>query len=465
MKETMKKINRRESLLSGLCGAAGMLGLRAVATGLPAWFLANPRQASAQAMACALSAQDKMQFLVVSASSAGDSISCNVPGTYTSATIVHPSQAEMAPTSFALGGTTVTAALPWSQLSAPVLARTNFFHHITSGTVHGDHPKVMRLLGRTTGGEMWMSIYAKHLFPCLGTVQAEPVSVGTNGNALEAVAFQGRTLSNVTPMQLRQLLTGSKTDPVVSLRTLRDTTLDQLNALFKADGTPEQRSFLDDMAASQRQVRELAASLSTTLNAITSNGVAGQALAAAALFAAKVTPVATLHIPFGADNHTDPGLYDEWFDHTDHDGSQRGVPGIQAVMDAMASLGLADKVTFATMNVFGRDLSGTAKVTALGGRDHFGNHSVMVMIGKNVKPGITGGTALITGSVYGASGIDSASGASKAGGGDIPVADSHVSAAKTLGVALGIDASLLKADFTDNGTVKVANAALNGVSG
>jgi len=37
------------------------------------------------------------------------------------------------------------------------------------------------------------------------------------------------------------------------------------------------------------------------------------------------------------------------------------------------------------MNVFGRDLSGTAKVTGRGGRDHFGNHGVMVMIGKNVN--------------------------------------------------------------------------------
>ena len=34
-------------------------------------------------------------------------------------------------------------------------------------------------------------------------------------------------------------------------------------------------------------------------------------LLAAALFAAKVTPVVTLHIPFGGDNHTDADLYDE----------------------------------------------------------------------------------------------------------------------------------------------------------
>jgi hypothetical protein len=458
----MKAFDRREALMTALFGA-GSIGLRAAATGLPVWFLANPRQAAAQDMTCAITAKDKAQFLVVSTSSAGDSISCNCPGTYEASAIVHPSDASMAPTQFTLGAKTVTAAAPWAGLSDAVRSRTNFFHHITGATVHGDHPKAMRLLGKTSGGEMWPSIYAKHLFKCLGTVQAEPVAVGAGGNALELISFSGRALPTVSPTQLKQLLTGSKTDPLVKLRSLRDTTLDQLNALFKSDGTREQVAFLDAMAASQQQVRQLADSLATTLNAISSNDVKGQALAAAALIAAKVTPVVTLHIPFGGDNHTDPDLADEVFDHTDHDATGRGVPGIQSVMDALASLGLADAATFATMNVFGRDLSGTSKVQALGGRDHFGNHSVMVMIGKNVAPGVTGGTSVITGSVHGASNIDSTTGASLPSGGDILRADTQVSAAKTLGAALGIDSAILKADFTDNGMVKGVKAALNGV--
>jgi hypothetical protein len=460
---TMTNMNRRDALTAGLLGV-GFAGLRAAATGLPAWFLANPRTAKAQDMACALTNVGNAQFLVVSASSAGDAISCNAPGTYDADAIIHPTQAEFVKTAITLGSKTVNGAQIWSTLTPAVLNRTNFFHHITSGLVHGDHPKVMRLMGNTTGGEMWPSIYAKHLYKCLGTVQAEPVAVGTGGNALEQISFSGRTLSTVSPTQLKQLLTGSKTDPVVSLRKLRDTTLDSLNALFKKDGTKEQMAFLDAMAASQGQVRELAASLATTLNSITDDGVAGQALAAAALVAAKVTPVVTLHIPFGADNHTDSGLYDEWFQHTDHDGSKTGVPGIQAVQDALASLMLTDSATFATMNVFGRDLSGTAKVDARGGRDHFGNHSVMVMIGKNVTAGVTGGTTLISDSVYGASDIDSVTGASVASGGDIPRANTHTAAAKTLGIALGIDSSLLTADFIDNGMIKSVAATVNGAT-
>lgn len=457
----MTTMKRRDALKAGLCGLFPV-ALRAAASGLPAWFLANPRQASAQELECALSAQSKAQFLVVSASSAGDSVSCNVPGTYDVPDIIHPAQAEFAATQFSLGDKQVTAAQIWSTLTPAVLARSNFFHHTTAGLVHGDHPKVMRLVGKTSGGEMWPSVYAKHLHPCLGTVQAEPVALGANG-ALELLSFSGRTLSTVSPLQLKQLLTGSRTDPVVQLRAMRDQTLDQLNALFKDGGTPEQIGFLDALAQSQAQVRQLAESLSTTLAAIQDNKVSGQALAAAALIAAKVTPVVSLHIPFGGDNHEDPNLDDEWTDHADRNGIKSGVPGVQAVMDALAGLGLSDSATFATMNVFGRDLSGTAKVSSRAGRDHFGNHSVMLMIGKNVNPGVSGGTTLIQPSVYGASDIDSTSGGSLAEGGDIARADTHVAAAKTLGVALGIDAAALDPDFTDNGSVPYVKSAVSGV--
>ena len=87
---------------------------------------------------------------------------------------------------------------------------------MTGALVHGDHPKVMRLLGRSVGGEMLPSIYAKHLWKCLGTVQAEPVAVGAT-NALEAVSYSGRSLPTVSPTQLKQLLSGSggKASPLV----------------------------------------------------------------------------------------------------------------------------------------------------------------------------------------------------------------------------------------------------------
>jgi hypothetical protein len=461
-------INRRDALLALLFGS-GLVGLRALATGLPAWFVLNPRNASAADLQCALAAIDKLQYLIVSTSSMGDPLGNNCPGTYDVPAAIHPEQPEMVQVQLQLGGRSYGAAQPWNQLNAAVLGRTCFFHHATLSSVHGEQPKVMRLLGKTSGGEMVVSAYAKHLAGCLGTVQTEPVAVGARGNASELVSFTGRALPSVSPTQLRQLLTGSVgrsfgpgggQSPLVQLRSIRDKHLDRLNELAKTDATQVQKKFLDAFATSQAQVRQLAESLADTLSQIDSDNAAGQALAAAALIAAKVTPVVTMRIPFGGDNHSDSNLQAEV------DQTVTGVQGIQAVMDALASMGLTDQVTFATWNVFGRNLNGIAKVEQRQGRDHYPNHCVSVLIGKNVAPGVVGGILPVSdrasNGALGAADIDSASGAGVAGG-DVPRSETHVALARTLGVALGIPATTLEPDFVAGAGGKVVSAALTGV--
>jgi hypothetical protein len=359
-----------------------------------------------------------------------------------------------------LGGKMYGAALPWAgtdvggALAPATLARTAFFHHTTRSTVHGDQPKVMKLLGAMTGGEMVISAFAKHLSGCFGTVQPEPVAVGARGNSSELVSYSGRTLPSVSPTQLKQLLTGNKNDALVKVRNLRDQALDQLNALAKTDSTNVQKAFLDAMALSQVQVRKLVEQLATTLNAITADDAKGQGLAAAALISANVTPVVTMHIGFGGDNHTDTDLATESAQHV------TGCQAIQQVQDALAMLSLTDKVTFATLNVFGRNLNGIAKTDGRTGRDHYGNHAVTVMIGKNINSGVYGGVAQGSSAAFLASAIDSATGAPNAGG-DIPVAQTHVSAMRTLGVALGIPEADLNKDFTAQAGGKVVKAAVN----
>jgi hypothetical protein len=464
-------INRRDALLTTLFGA-GLVGLRALATGLPAWFIANPRSANADNLKCALDAT-KVQSLIVSVSSNGDPINCNCPGTYEDATAIHPQQAEVAPTMLTLGGKTYGAAAPWATLGEATLARTSFFHHVTLSIVHGDQPKVMRLMGATSGGEMLVSAYAKHLAPCLGTVQMEPVSVGARGNSSELVSFAGRSLPSVSPTQLRQLLTGSgasggfkgggsNKNSLVGLRAMRDKQLDALYDLAKTDATNVQKEFIDALSASQTQVRQLAEALSDTLSKINGDDAAGQALAAAALISAKVTPVVAMHIPFGGDNHNDTDLQAEV------DQTVSGVAGIKAVLDALTGMGLQDSVTFATLNVFGRNLNGISKVMSRTGRDHYGNHSVCVMIGKNIAPGVIGGVLPVSGQgsngALGAADIDSATGAPVPSG-DIKRTETHVAMARTLGVGLGISSDALGSDFVAGSGGKVVNAALNGVSG
>ena len=483
----MITIKRREAMLAALFGT-GYVGLRAMATGLPAWFIANPSQASAQDLQCAINARDNLQYLIVSAASNGDPINCNCPGTYEDPTAIHPDAATMAPTPVTLGGKTYTAAAPWSLLAPEVLARTNFFHHVTLSNVHGDQPKVMRLMGAMAKGEMLVSAYAKHLAGCLGTVQSEPVAVGARGNSSELLSFSGRSLPSVSPTQLRQLLTGSTgggfgggfpgggssgAAALVRLRSMRDQSIDQLHALAKRDSTNVQSQFLENFALSRAQVRRLAESLAETLSNINGDDVAGQALAAAALIAANVTPVVTMRIPFGGDNHSDSSLQAEsdQTSGTTNNGAttnSNGVRGIQAVMDALTAQGLQDKVTFATLNVFGRNLNGIAKVDNKSGRDHYGNHAVAVLIGKNVAPGVTGGIGPVSdrasNGALGAIDIDSATGAGVAGG-DIPRDQTHVAMARTLGVALGIPAADMETDFVVGSGGKVVNTALNGVSG
>ena len=61
-------LRRRDALMTALFGT-GSIGLRALATGLPAWFIANPRSATAQSLQCAIDAKDKLQYLILSASS------------------------------------------------------------------------------------------------------------------------------------------------------------------------------------------------------------------------------------------------------------------------------------------------------------------------------------------------------------------------------------------------------------
>ena len=98
-------------------------------------------------------------------------------------------------------------------------------------------------MGKTANNEMLPSIYAKHLAPCLGTVLTEPVAVGAGGNSLEQLSFSGRPLSAISPLQLKELLSGNKNNPLVKLRSLRDQTLNDLNSLLKEGGNKAQLAF------------------------------------------------------------------------------------------------------------------------------------------------------------------------------------------------------------------------------
>lgn len=420
---------RRQALMRTLFGA-GTLGLRALATGLPVSFLANPERALAQ-NACVAPA--KAQYVIMSTSSQGDPLNANAPGTYGDARIVHSSDPAMAATSLSLNGKTVTAAKPWAQLPQSVLNRTVFWHVMTNTPIHPKEPDVLQLMGASTGHEMLPSLLAKAVAPCLMTVQQQPVSVGGVGPS-EALAFGGSALPTIPPLALRDTLTAPN-NALMNLTALRDSTMNQVNALYKTVATPAQKAFIDNLARSQTEVRSINQTLLSNLGSITNNTVPAQITAAITLIQMNITPVVAIHIPFGADNHSDPGLARETSD------TVAGVDSIASLMAQLQSAGLQDKVTFMTLNVFGRTLMVNAGGTAANGRSHNPNHQVSLSIGKPFKGGVVGAITP-TGNDFGAMAIQSTTGAGVAGG-DVSAVDSLGAFAKTMLAGVGADTSVV----------------------
>jgi hypothetical protein len=434
---------RRRAIMGGLFGA-GMLGLRALATGVPAAILANPRRALAAYDQETCFSKAKAQYLILSTSGSGDPLNANVPGTYAFPDIAHSPDPTMAKTAFKLGSNTVEAAAPWASLPQNVLDRTTFFHHTTLTNNHGNQPKVMRLMGGTRRQEMLVSFFASQLAPCLGTVQHEPVVVGASGSG-EFLSYQGRVLPALSPAALRDTL-ANPAGPLGTLQSLRDKDLDRLNTVFKAHGTNEQRRFLDRMAQTQSEARGISQQLLENLASITANDANNQVLAAVTLIKMNVTPVVSMHLNFGGDNHTDADLAGEAKQHVASTGT------IALLMQKLAELGLQDQVTFAAMNVFGRTLA--KKGTK--GRDHLANHHATVMIGKGIKGSVVGGLVPKSGD-YAAMPIVSATGAGDLSG-DIPFEETLGAVGKTLGTALGIGAPALDENILVGKPVKAALA-------
>ncbi len=425
-------ISRRQALMTTLFGA-GAVGLRALATGLPAAFFLDPRKALADVPSCADAA--KAQYFILATSGAGDPIGQNVPGTYEDAGIVHPLDAKMAATTFTMGGKSVTAAKPWATpaqgglLPQDVLDRTLFWHIMTNTPVHPKEPDVLAMMGSSVKHEMLPSLLAKAVAPCLGTVQAQPISIGASTPG-EALAFDGQTMPIIPPLALRDTLV-NPAGALTTLQKMRDQSMAQIYDLYKNDASPSQKAYIDQMVTTQSQVRSIRQDLLGQLAAIKDNGVASQITAAVTLIQMNVAPVVAMHIPFGGDNHSDGGLARETSE------TLAGVASIAALMAALKSAGLSDKVTFMSLNVFGR----TAGAKYTNGRTHNANWQTSITIGKPWRAGVVGGVAPVKGD-YGCTAIDSKTGAGSAGG-DVSPIQSLAAFGKTMLASVGADTSAI----------------------
>jgi hypothetical protein len=290
---------------------------------------------------------------------------------------------------------------------------------------------------------MLPSLLAKQLAPCLGTVQAQPITLGASSPS-EGLSYGGQALPIIPPLALKATLT-SPTGALANLQALRDQTLTQLDGLYRGSANAGQKAYLDALVTSQSEVRNIRQDLLSSLSSIKDNSVASQITAAVALIQMNVTPVIAIHIPFGGDNHTDAALAKEAQQTVD------GVAAIGSLMAQLAAAGLSDQVTFLSLNVFGRTL-GPRNVD---GRDHNENHQVSITIGKPFRGGVIGGVAP-GGGDYAAVAINSATGAGGSGG-DISPVESLASFGKTALAAVGVDAGVIASSIT---TGKVVPAAL-----
>lgn len=436
------KITRRQALLSTLFGG-GYLGLRALATGLPASFLLNPRRALAE-VGPETRVAKRPQFIILATSGAGDPINANVPGTYEDPHITHPADPSMAPSPLTLGGQRFTAAAPWAALPQSVLDRTCFFHLRTNTPVHPKEPDVLSLMGAAYQSEMLPSLLAKLLAPCLGTVQAQPITVGATSPS-EGLTFAGQAQPIIPPLSLKATL-ASPTGPLGTLQPLRDQTLAALNDLYREGATAAQRDYIDSLVTSQREVRSIRQQLLDALDSIKDNSVDAQITAALTLVQMKVTPVIAIHIPFGGDNHHDAGLQAEAVQ------TVAGVAAIGSLMRQLDAQGLADQVSLLTLNVFGRTL-GSSNTD---GRQHNENHQVSLAIGKPFRAGVIGGVGPV-GRDYGALAIDAKTGKGAAGGAIAPD-DSLASFGKTALAAVGVEAGTITSAITSGEVITGALA-------
>jgi Protein of unknown function (DUF1501) len=431
----MSSLNRRQLLGASLAGA-GLIGLRAMATGLPISFLLDPKSVRADD-ACAVGAQ----FLILSMSANGDALNCNVPGTYdlpatfAAGTVNHsdPADMSMTATPLTIGGKKWTAAKPWSTLPQNILDRTVFFHHSTGTANHGELGRVLQLFGALRRGQWLPSYYAKTLRSCFNTVQAQPITIGG-----EQVSFEGQYLPKLTPTGLKAVLSAPQ-DLAAKLQTLRDDTLNKLNSTLKQNRaqTTAERAYLDNMALSQTDLRTMIQQVATDLATIQSDDASNQVIAAALLIKMNVTPVVTIHLPFSGDNHSDANFNNEAIQ------TNASINNIKTLMTKLKSYGLDDKVTFANLNVFGRTFD------TQNGRGHNASHAVSLLIGKGFKGGVVGG--ILPGGH--AADIDSASGAA-ADNGDLAAANSLASVAKTLGVGIGLSDAQVNDQITSGVAIR-----------
>ncbi len=422
-------ITRRKAVLTTLFGT-GLVGLRSLVTGLSTGFILNPRQALADSdggAGCTPQTSGKAQFIIFATSGGGDPILQNAPGTYdhyttTSGPTVHPDPTTTPGWSNAgsfkssINGDTYACAGAWSDLANAypwLAARMQFFHMMTNIQIHPQEPNALKLNGFSSNGDMLPSLLAAQLQPMLCTIQAQPISVGAS-SPTEAISYQGAPQPIIPPTALKATLVAPTTGALsnlAKLRNLRNQTLNQLVfPMYKDAGSPAQKAYIDSMTNSESDLMKAVTSQAVSnLSKITDDTANSQLQAALILFQLNITPVVSVHLDFGADNHFDTNLTTEgtatmaMLQAPSTKGSAFAGTGgalgnfidyLDSTGDTINGTAMKDIVTLMTLNVFGRTFVVNSPTSlATSGRNHNFEYQGSLVIGKGFQGGVVGGLA------------------------------------------------------------------------
>ncbi len=420
------KLSRREALIMALCSGGG-LGLRSLLTGVPIHFLTRRSMA-----------QTAGKHMIYCYSRDGDPVNSNAPGTYKTG-YEHP-PAYQTPENITLGSQTLQAAGVWNNLNNNIKQTANFFHLRTTAVAHNESNQALTLNGNVgpivgSSAEMLPSVISNEMSKLLGTQLDSPISMAASGNTnvntqtvgAVSATFKGRNQQLYLPTGVKSLFPALSQN-LTNARSIRDQYVDSLYSTLKATGTPAQKNYVDEHIVSGGRARQLGDQLVTALNTVDSDTEENVMKTAAALLALKVTPLVTLSINFGGDNHDDNAAK-----ATEVTGHTNGITTINSLYDALVSYGIQDQTIFSMLNIFGRD----TRFNTRGGRHHYGSHTVMFSFGPGIKGGMIGDVAQ-TGSnnFYQSMAINSVTGGTA--GADIDANETHQSAAKSLIAATGV---------------------------
>lgn len=394
----MHKFNRRRFFQNTFASAMG-LSVRASVIGVPANFL----------LAGAVhAAPGDAKFTILSQSRQGESMNCNGPGSFSSDAnsaaqlIEHPLASQLGANVLGsvggvdysgidfetavdinLGTQRVQASRPWQSVSQDFLNNLSCVWYRTGANAHPEMGAVRGLQGallddvNPNRGEELASAIALENQSALGCALNNPLLLEGNGYS------KGNPLAVYKPTQLKSLFgvsTGQGIEPDY-FSELYKQTIDEVYKGLKQNGSNKQRAFLDNHALTQIQARDLGDNLGDALENINGNEFSDQLRAAIAFIRLGVTPVVAIHHEFGGDNHSDSLLEREATE------TLESLEALNLYWQLINENNLADKVNLVTLDCFGR----TPIRNDDGGRDHYGNMTLGLVHGSDIKPGMIGG--------------------------------------------------------------------------